>query len=478
MAQIGLRISVSGLSGSLLIVWKEASAPLAEVGRSAAFAFPYNAVYSITDINPVSHIVQLWRSDDGVSLDQLIVGWTIDASIYSEISADTYQYKVGRGTVVVGPPAWEDPDDTDTELIDERLDGATEDELYVVEAGYGPRANDEYDLRVGGGIVLLDGKTFDQDVRWFITRHKTVAQAVPPTSNQSQFAGVAVITDDRDVFVSGSDNLYNKLVIANKAGSVLTLNFPDLMLIPNHTRISFNTHDGTQKYLKLQFDAGDTVKFFNVAKNVVYLAKCEEISIYFLDGVCYVTSYYGRALHRGSVYADMDSSRHTDTLAYLLADEATGVLNKTDYPGLYEFIEGLPASHAVPLGTLTGQWSHEVIVNAGKINEATTYPNKSKFGIDTVAFTFRVPHLKALSRRFVNTGELPGRYQHDAVGKHEATMTVNKGWAYTGPSNNATHFGNGDPFHAAAGAHTDIKFETGNTESIMKNYGETPYIIL
>lgn len=481
MARIGLNIYVAGYSGQLLIVWKEVVAgnpTPPETGRSAAQAFPYSAVYTINDISPVAHLVELWRSDDGVALDELIKRWEIDASIYNEISHQTYQYKVGRGTTegtIGNGDYWIDPSNGDTQLVDERLEEATQDELIVHEAGFGHKLNAEYDLLAGGGIELLNGYTFNQDTAWFITWSRVVAQQVQVTT-AATYTDVEVVTADRDVYVDSTDNLYNKLTIINGVATVVTLTFPDLALIPNNTKFTFNTHRGAQNYLTLQLDAGDSVYFNGQSVNVIYLAKCEEISLYVLDGAIYVTSYNGKAIKRGSVHAAMDSSLATDTGAYLLADEATGELDADDYPGLYAWIENLPASHSVALGVGAGQWSYSQTENAGQIDEATTYPYKSKFGIDTVGRTFRVPHLKNLGRRFLNTGEYPGRYQHDAVGKFEAVLTVPKGYSYTGAPNN-NRFGNGatNPQDVAT-ANSEI--ETGNTETIMKNFGETPFIVL
>ena len=484
MARIGLNILVSGYTGQLLIVWRETVAgnpTPPETDRSSALAFPYDNVYSIDNINPVVHLVELWRSADGTALTELIKQWNIDASVYNSIRFVEYQYKVGRGwnntNQSTGTELWEDPENGDINLVDERLANATKEDISVHEAGFGKKLHDEYDLLSGGGITLKYGNTFDEGVAWFISYY-TVQQANVSVTTSSTFVDVEEVTASRDLYTDASDNLYNKLCIINGAASVVQISFPDLALIPNNTKLTFNTHRGSQKYLKLQLDTGDTVYFNGVARNVLYLAKGEEISLYFKDGVCYVTSYYGNAKIRGSVHADLDSSRHTDTGAFLLADESTGELDADDYPGLYEFIENLPSSHAVPLGTSSGQWSFSQTVNAGKNNEATTYPNKSKYGIDTVARTFRVPHLKNLYRRFVNTGENPGRYQHDAVGKFEpSTMTVPKGWSYTASPNN-NRFANGDPAHAENKDVTGVKIDTGNSETAVKNYGETPFIVL
>lgn len=93
-----------------------------------------------------------------------------------------YQYKVGRG-LSEGTPGdgdyWADPETGDTELIDERINGASKAELRVHEAGYGDKLNSEYDLLEGGGISLTGGKTFNLNTAWFIY-HQKVVQAESP----------------------------------------------------------------------------------------------------------------------------------------------------------------------------------------------------------------------------------------------------------------------------------------------------------
>jgi len=141
MARIGLNITVTGLSGSLIIQWSKASTPLVEAGRSAALSFPYDAVYTINGLNRVVYIVRLYRSDDGVALTQLIKDWSIDASMVNVAILRTYQYKTGRGTTegtIGNGDYWIDPTAGNISLIDERLDGITQDEMIVHEAGFSP----------------------------------------------------------------------------------------------------------------------------------------------------------------------------------------------------------------------------------------------------------------------------------------------------------------------------------------------------
>ena len=472
MSRIGLNISVSGLTGFLIIRWVKASAPLAEVGRSAAFTYPYDAVYNITDLEPVVYTVQLYRSVDGTALTQLIKDWSIDASKVNLTTISTYQYKVGRGnsSVTVGA-AWADPDDGDTILNDERLDGALKADMVVHEAGFGNKLDAEYNLVSGGGIELLDGKTFVQDTAWFITVAITQEGELelPAGTSSTKYDTVQVITEDQD-FDDGDTPLENALVICNSENNVLTVTFPDLTLIADHTHVTFNTHNGTQKYLKLQFDAGDNVRFCNLDKNVIYLAKCEKISLYFFDGACYVTDYEGNAQRRGSLFIDYDAGRAADNTAMLLADESTGELLQADYPGLYEQVAGMP-SGTVALGTGVGQWSYD---SGGGV-----YPNKRFFGIQTGSpQKVRVPHLTGMVVKF---GGTPGTYEADGVGPLSLEIRDGSGGSSTGTIVNTGFSGQDNPgswvANGAAGAEKYIR-NTGASETTVKSFKQVPYILL
>lgn len=480
MAQIGLNITVTGLSGFLIIRWVRPTAPLAEVGRSDAFTFPYDDVYTIPDLQPVVYTVQLWRSDDGVALDQLIKDWSIDASKETRTSIVTYQYLTGRGetegTIGEGD-YWADPIANDDTLIDERLDGFTKDQLIVHEAGYGNRLNADYDLYAGGGIVLLNGKTFDDGVAWFITA--ALSEVVTTPSNQgggAMFDDVEVIAEDIDFYTDNDNNLYNKLVIVEGAASVLTVTFQDLTLIPDNTHVTFQTHGGSQNYLRLQFDSGDTVRFLNQLVNYINLARCEKISLYFKDGVCRVIDYDGNAIRRGMIAQDYDATRHTDTGAFLYADEATGELDKDDYPALYEFVDQLSGDAVCALGVGVGQWSYD---SGGGV-----YPNKRKYGIDTVAETFRVPHLEGVTAKNAST---PGVYQADSVGALDLEIRSGTGGDKTNQLNNGgggvvncgisgmDGFGSWLPNDVAG---TEQLIRSLNSENRVKSYLQKPFVYL
>lgn len=476
MAQIGLNITITGLTGNLIIRWKKSSSPLAEAGRNATpslLTFPYDDVYVISNLSPVVYIVELWRSDDGTSLSQLIKDWSIDASKQSVATITTFQYKVDRGwnnttPVSTGTEVWADPSDLDVTLVDERLDGYTQDQLIVHESGYGNLLNSEYDLFAGGGITLLGGRTFNVDTPWTITITSFSETTIPATEGGAMFDGVVILTANQD-FDDITTPLANKLCIANWAGSVGTITFPDLTLIPDDTHVAFNTHGGSQNYLVLQFDAGDTVKFLNQNVNVIYVAKCQKISLYFKGGVCYVLDEPSNAIRRGQVANDYDSLRATNTGSFVLANESSGELLESDYPGIYAFVESL-ASGSVPLGTGVGQWSYD--------SGGAVYPNKRNFGIQTTApKKIRVPHLIGMVAKLSST---PGVYEADAVKQHLHALQYKIGKSDDNESGVSSQYMR--EFGAAGGtnygndsANTD---STGGSENLVKSYSQIPFIYL
>lgn len=467
MAQIGLNISISGLTGKLIIRWVMASSPLVEVGRSSAFDFPFDDVYLINDIAPVVYIVQLWRSNDGTALDQLIKDWAIDASKEATINIKTYQYKVGRGNSGSNPN-WADPSNADSYLVDQRLDGFTKDQLIVHEAGYGDHLDEEYNLFPGGGIQLLNDKTFDQDVAWFITTISAGTTTIASNIGNGQlFGAIITISADRDVYISDSDNLYNKLCLAAFTGSVGTINFPALSLIPDNVHITFQTHGGAQNYLVLQLNPGDTIKFFNADVNTIYLAKNEKIDMYFKSGIGYIIAYDGNADKRGRILYSYYNEAEKGN--YILADQSIGELNKSDYPGLYDFINTLSGTAVCSLGTGVGQWSYS---NAG------VYENKQKYGIDTVGLKIRVPHLSGL---IAKANSNPGVYEGDAVGHFSGDVhfpTVSHGSSSSPQDGQRVKMlVNLDGVTPAGNAFAAMEFNSG-VENLVKSYSQKPYVIL
>lgn len=430
MAQIGINISFAGYTGSLIIVWKEAiqnNPNPPETGRSDAIAFDVDEVYNIININPVVHLIEFWRSSDDVTLDELLRTWSVDASRTADAPiVAQYDYVVDRGytnetPVDTGDEVWADPVLDATQIIDERLNGYTKDEIRFEQRGGIKYREDEYDLVTGGGVELLGGFTFgDAGQTYSVTVYKTVPQPGVSASS-SDYNDVLVITANGTL----DNTYYKKLVVANKAGSgLLTVTFPDLALIAN-SKIKFQTHGGNQSFLVLQLDSGDTIKFLGENKNKIVLGKGEEIELLFKDNVGYVMHYEGDARRVGARL--MDDIQRLNTL------KADGTeYNQADYPRLMDFINALPAAQIKSYSDWSISTTPNYVVDQDGGAEYTKaiFPNKGFFAVDNVNSKFKVPDMKNMFIRSLKTfdsvdasdtertSNKPGAYQIDAFRKH------------------------------------------------------------
>lgn len=469
MAEIGLSIHASGYTGKLIIRWLKASAPLTEVGRSAAFDFPYIAVYTIPNLDPEVYIVQLWRSADGTTLSELIQPWSIDATLFNEVSAVTYQYRVGRGSSG-SSPAWADPANGDTTLVDTRLNGATQDELYVVEAGYGPKLNSEYNLHAGGGIELLGGKTFDDGTNWFITMQRTVTQSTAPSSVSDYAVRVLADSDFTAGSVDFDSTFYKKICAVTADGSTVKVVFPSRLLISD-TKVRFSTHGMASAMLVLQLNAGDHVNFLGVSRNAIYLGQGEEIEIYVKGNQFYVSQYAGDARRVGQRFFGDKLE-----LNALFADGSE--YNQADFPRLMQFIDDLPSGNVLDYTT----WALSQTVTYVKNEDSTVqvqktvYPNKGLFARNDATGKFKVPDMRNMFIRALkdvsgatDTERLqskPGGYQLDQFAEHTHKAAL---WNETGGG----HVAGGSTFNETPNF---VISKAGGLETRGENLGLLPQI--
>lgn len=461
MALIGLNITITGYAGKLIIVWKKNSAPLAEVGRSgsggaAAISptpdFPIDTIYTIADLQPVVYLIEFWRSDDGTTLDEFIKSWEVDASKGAIFSEEDFEYVVGRGDEGSDiDEVWADPEQGDIQLYDERLALSTHENTKVYSRGHGQYREDEITFN-GTGFEPTSGVSLFNDGDTFFVRKLNKTDLQPAASSSSDYVDFKELKDDADNSIDFDTTFHNKLCYTNFSGSVGTIVFPAMASIPD-CKVKFNCDGGSQNYLKLQFNASETVKFLNQNKNVIYVNKGGMVEFIIKSGVIRVGDRDTNELKRGSVHADFITKANTG--AFVQALESTGVLNRDDYPGLYEYILLFPVGVAVTLAA----WATD----------------KTRWAIDTVAHTFRVPHLDNMYRRFRTGSENPGTYEADGVGEFTAEIAFPKGNSYTG-NPNVIRMSNG------AANPQDITgtftMQTGNTETTVKAYKEIPLIWL
>ncbi len=472
MAAIGVHITLSGYTGKLIVVWKKNSAPLVEIGRSDPMDFPVDQIYPIGDLAPVVYLIEFWRSDDGSTLDEFVKSWEIDASENAVFGETTYEYVVNRGQSGTDPD-WEDPEEGDNELHDERLIGASHTSAKVESRGTGRYRTDEIEWLPEGGFAFANTAVQFSDGDTIFVTVLNKSDLVPESNPNVDYEDVKLLQDDVDNSIDFDNTFYRKLCVANFTGPVGTIVFPDFSLIPD-TKVRFQTHRGNQNYLKLQFNTGNTVYFNGEAKNVIYLPKGELIEFIFDDGACYIAEYEGNAKIRGTVIGDYKNRAAVSGAPFLLADESTGVLEGDEYPGIYdEYILSLAPGATIALA----DWAN----------------NKTKWGVNTLTRQFRVPHLNNLHRRFITGSDEAGDYHADALMQHyhedghETTATgstFRKGATHTvevaagsgaGNTNQSQKSSTGGVINKA----DDSTYGADSaTENRVKAYKEYPLIVL
>lgn len=468
MAKIYVKYAFSDPSPYIILVCTEHSAPLAEIARVVLTSGSYDGGTTFIDLNPTMHRVRAYRSSDGIALGTLITGLSIDATIYNEPGVEIITFEVGAGRAA---PHY-DPAPGSNIYSNPNMDG---NQFTVFAEGYGALNQDDgvinvkdYEPYAGGGFEFTTDREFIEGERFTIHNFLIVSVAAAQVIARP-FQDLVLINAD---FTFGFSD-YNKFFLADFAGSVGTVTFPAHASVANFTRAKFSTHGGNQNYLVLQFNGSETAKFYNQNLNVIYLAKGEEIELQWKTGVCYVVDYKGNYMKRGHVEMSYDN---TSGRPFLHAHINTGVLNKSDYPGLYAYIESLPVGTAVALAS----WNTSSVIDG-----ETKYPNRSRYGIDTITETFRVPHLANLGVRFLKAdvsadtervNDVAGGYQIDKFKEHRHT------WERPTTDASGTQYEiNRMRSDNQRGLWTGTEQDTGDTggvETRMENFAQIPLIYL
>jgi hypothetical protein len=386
MAQVGLTLDFTGYTGDLIVVWYKNTAPLTEIGRSAALPFPVSETITAANLTDESYTFKFYQSADGISLDTLLRTWSIDASAYGSAVVTRYEYIVGRGSSGSNP-TWADPVQDDTQIIDERLAGIAKEDIEVVMRGTGPRGDDEWNLVSGGGIELnVTGEVFNDGDRIFVSVARSVSNSSAPASTSGEYTDIVTVSADDTV----DSDYNNKIIVCTGASPVTTLTFPAFNTIAD-CKIKFTTHAMTGNYLALQFFAGNTVSLFG-NKNLIHLAQGETLEIIFKTNVGYVAFYEGSMKHRG----DFELSNKNTKAGRIIADGTE--VDIADYQGLYN---ALTTEQKVTYAA----WN---LFNDKSIegNTYRYYYNRiGKFAVDTSAGTMKLPNPQGYVFRVYNTGE-------------------------------------------------------------------------
>lgn len=407
MAQQGVKIlELSGYTGYFILVWKKATAPLTEVGRSAALPFP---VISQTIVAPnlslETYNFEFWQSSDGIALDTKIgTDWSIDATTANGALVTRYEYIVDRGNTegtIGNGDYWIDPASDQAEIIDERYKGVSKEDVSVSMRGVGDRRADEWDLRADGGIAItavdpgsgIPEVFAPQDSIFVTVFQKTTS--VPAPSVASDYVDVKIVSAD----VTLDTTFKNKVIICTSSLPVTIITFPAFNTLADQ-KLKFITNAMTGNYLTLQFAVGDTIPFAGSNRNVIDLTQGRLFELLIKSGVAYVTSEISQSGYdvRGKREFSDDVKPHQ-----LLRDGT--VRDIDDFPGIIRWIQTLPGASIV---TSFASWN--------------TDANRHKYYLNTGANEFALPddrdmHVRAL-KTFDGANGYTGANELDAMPLH------------------------------------------------------------
>jgi hypothetical protein len=468
MALIGIDIlEISGYTGSFIMTWYKKTTPLVEAGRSDAIAFPVPPQkITAANLSPVVYIFKFWQSSDGIALDTLLGQWDIDASAYNGGVATTYEYVVDRGYTNLSPTntgteVWADPANGDTEIVDERYAGAAQDELQVSMRATGIRRSDEWSVLPGGGIQLeVSDETFTGDGSTgdsiFVTHFRKVSTNTN-NSGGSDYSDVLNVNADITVDVTFA----NKLINCISSQPVTIIDFPDVATLGDQ-KLKFSTHGMAGNYLSLHFALGNSVLFNGENKNKIHIPKGKTFELLIKSGAYYVLDdKTGYDLRGKRTFVDKLN------VSQILLNGAEYQID--EMPGLWEFVENLPATQKTTdltaWGTIAG--NHKYYYNIG--GGVFKVPNDvNVFYRSLVDFTSSTD-----AERYGTTGTLggagsnaPGSFQSDANKQHNHSMAVEGG----GSTNRQSLVTNANSDEGLS--LTDLTGDSGGIEARPKNVGQ------
>lgn len=273
MGKIFINFNIVSTSDCLLVV-REKDDPIAEVFRSDLLETPHTQRnLTVDNLNPVMHIVQLWTTSDGTTLDSLLGSCDIDASINNEVAFGYIQFIVGRGN---GSPEY-DPAPEAEEYVNPDLDGK---DYLVFKAGVGPLTwGVDIQTISGGGFEFINGQVFGGEEQYTV-QYSNITSSSTTSSGRSYPSDVVEITAD----TAFSSTHYGKLLeVVSASSAILTITIASLDTVPNGTIFGINTHNGNQKAVTLQLNVGrycwiNTTSNGPQQRNAVYIGRGESVT--------------------------------------------------------------------------------------------------------------------------------------------------------------------------------------------------------
>jgi len=353
MGDIRLSVGQVNITDHLLIVFREVQNPTAIVRQLDIFPVPASFNVFETGFNDVVHYIDFRNSPDGIALGTLLSTFVYDVKTQTLLSEMRYY--------TVDGPGDHDPDNGTNTIVDPYFIGRTVYKVY--KEGFRPLVPETEWTHAGDTITLLAGGPFQTDEVIPVEIHFGVD--VSGGSSESFPDDVVEITADTAIDTTH----YGKLMEANGISSILTISFPDFATIPDRTMFGFTTEKGAQRYLAIEFEAGNYCQVDGQQRPIIWMGKSEQLWLFKKGSYVRVVSWTGDKNRLGEVVKADKAPRNG------LA-EVGGWMDIPEYPRLYNwYINDLPPD----------------LLGTGTFPSTPAAASRTKFCIDLINNKFWMP---------------------------------------------------------------------------------------
>jgi hypothetical protein len=259
----------------------ESSAPAAIVAQPPALAppqaFPLTLFLNVP--NPVPHIVEVYMSTDGVSLDQLLSSFLYEPFFRNVIIRLPVLLSVG-GSGPHDPPEGSQtfpPIDGSTS-VESIADWSGVSQWWPERRSVGGRMIPaEYVINVENTAFTLQG-----DDAFYVGDHVWICFPPKITISNPVFNSLKVFPKYRKVTGSITiDSSYlNAYIDLESTTPEMVIQLPSLATLPDNEVLTFFCMNGVQKQLTLRFFGAETVKWLGQDLSEVYMGRNEELWLY------------------------------------------------------------------------------------------------------------------------------------------------------------------------------------------------------
>ncbi len=291
---------------------------------------------------------------------------------------------------------------------------------FVLERdGYPLKLGTEYLILAAGGFQLI-GSTIIAEQRYRLDVFELYAGTIPPPSGVSSTGNSFIVgntTVNTNVNIAAAD--MNKVHQIRGAGTAYTLTLPDVALVAANSFIAIEALINNTKQHRITTSGGQFIYINNQAKTSIYIAPGENVWLYrTADG------WY--AISDKLNYNDLGIPKPVFKVGLNQIALDGSLLNRVDYPRLWEYVQTLGASLVSD-----ATWSTASVVLGAR---TVDFPYRGCWSTGNGSSTFRLPDFRSMAvRGLTNPGggdtqrsfNSPGGFQRHEYEGHNHSLPDN-----------------------------------------------------